>query len=196
MGSANLKANEPSMEDILASIRRIIADDQEVVRSLEAEDPPSPLKNVLDLTELHLSPVPPPPEPQAQDNGDGTDVIALQDNNAFQEDDAISHIVSRYERGPDPPQPTMVRPVSRGAPAQAPETTWEGPLLSNETKACISDSFDRLGSVLMPKEPRTLEDLMREMLRPMLKAWLDDNLPSIVERLVQAEIERVVRGRR
>ena len=42
---------------------------------------------------------------------------------------------------------------------------------------------------------RTLEDLVREMLRPLFKSWLDDNLPSPVERLVRAEIERVSRGR-
>jgi len=42
---------------------------------------------------------------------------------------------------------------------------------------------------------RTLEDLVKEMLRPMLKSWLDDNLPGLVERIVKAEIERVSRGR-
>jgi len=42
---------------------------------------------------------------------------------------------------------------------------------------------------------RTLEDLVREMLRPLLKGWLDDNLPGIVERIVRQEIERVSRGR-
>ncbi len=42
---------------------------------------------------------------------------------------------------------------------------------------------------------RTLDDLVEDMLRPMLKSWLDDNLPSLVERLVRAEIERVSRGR-
>ena len=42
---------------------------------------------------------------------------------------------------------------------------------------------------------RTLEDLVKEMLRPMLKSWLDDNLPGLVERIVRAEIERVSRGR-
>jgi cell pole-organizing protein PopZ len=43
---------------------------------------------------------------------------------------------------------------------------------------------------------RTLDDLVQDMLRPMLKAWLDDNLPTIVERLVRTEIERVSRGPR
>jgi uncharacterized protein len=41
-----------------------------------------------------------------------------------------------------------------------------------------------------------MEDIVKEMLRPMLKAWLDDNLPPLVERLVEAEIERVARGKR
>ena len=48
---------------------------------------------------------------------------------------------------------------------------------------------------MMNANARTLEDLVQDMLRPMLKAWLDDNLPSMVERLVRAEIERVARGR-
>ena len=47
----------------------------------------------------------------------------------------------------------------------------------------------------MPTKPQTLEDLMKDMLRPMLKAWLDENLPSLVERLVQAEIDRISRRR-
>ncbi|MGA8292069.1 MAG: DUF2497 domain-containing protein, partial [Rhodoplanes sp.] len=42
--------------------------------------------------------------------------------------------------------------------------------------------------------PRTLEDIARDLLRPMLKTWLDDNLPQLVERLVRAEIERISRG--
>ena len=48
---------------------------------------------------------------------------------------------------------------------------------------------------MLVQNARTLEDLVREMLRPMLKSWLDDNLPGMVERLVRAEIERVARGR-
>ncbi len=48
---------------------------------------------------------------------------------------------------------------------------------------------------MLVQNARTLEDLVREMLRPMLKSWLDDNLPGMVERLVRAEIERVSRGR-
>ena len=49
---------------------------------------------------------------------------------------------------------------------------------------------------MLSNNARTLEDLVKEMLRPMLKSWLDDNLPGMVERIVKAEIERVSRGGR
>ncbi len=68
-------------------------------------------------------------------------------------------------------------------------------LLSSAANASVSDAFTRLGSTIMPTQPQTLEDLMKDLLRPMLKAWLDDNLPALVERLVQAEIERIARRR-
>ena len=51
-----------------------------------------------------------------------------------------------------------------------------------------------LAHMVMTGDAETLEDMMREMLRPMLSAWLDDNLPSMVERLVREEIERLKRG--
>ena len=56
-------------------------------------------------------------------------------------------------------------------------------------------SFNSLAHTVLAQNARTLEDLVREMLKPMLKSWLDDNLPNMVERLVRAEIERVSRGR-
>jgi uncharacterized protein len=48
-----------------------------------------------------------------------------------------------------------------------------------------------LAQTVLVENARTLQDLVREMLRPMLKSWLDDNLPTLVERLVLAEIERM-----
>lgn len=68
-------------------------------------------------------------------------------------------------------------------------------LLSNTTSAAVDSAFNTLAQTVLVHNARTLEDLVREMLRPMLKAWLDDNLPSMVERIVKAEIERVSRGR-
>ena len=47
----------------------------------------------------------------------------------------------------------------------------------------------------MPKADRSLEDVVRELLRPLLQQWLDDNLPAIVQQAVEAEVERIARGR-
>ena len=68
-------------------------------------------------------------------------------------------------------------------------------LLSPMTGAKINASFEALTESLMSRDPDLVERLAREMLRPMLKSWLEDNLPIVVERLVRAEIERVARGR-
>ncbi len=68
-------------------------------------------------------------------------------------------------------------------------------LLSRATSAAVDSAFNTLAQTVLVQNARTLEDLVREMLRPMLKAWLDENLPGMVERLVRAEIERVSRGR-
>jgi cell pole-organizing protein PopZ len=59
----------------------------------------------------------------------------------------------------------------------------------------VDSAFTSLAHTVLTQNARTLDDLVKDMLRPMLKAWLDDNLPSLVERLVRAEIERVSRGR-
>ncbi len=68
-------------------------------------------------------------------------------------------------------------------------------LISDNTTAAVNSAFNTLAQTVLVQNGRTLEDLVREMLRPMLKDWLDDNLLGMVERLVRAEIERVSRGR-
>jgi len=68
-------------------------------------------------------------------------------------------------------------------------------LMSSSTSAMVDSAFNSLAQTVLVQNARTLEDLVKEMLRPMLKTWLDDNLPGLVERLVRAEIERVSRGR-
>ena len=75
------------------------------------------------------------------------------------------------------------------------DTGEDRSLLSATTTAVVDSAFNSLAQTVLVQNSRTLDDLVREMLRPMLKAWLDDNLPSLVERLVRAEIERVSRGR-
>ena len=51
--------------------------------------------------------------------------------------------------------------------------------------------FGALGNLMINQNAMTLEDLVKDLMRPMLKSWLDDNLPALVERLVRAEIEQV-----
>ena len=76
-----------------------------------------------------------------------------------------------------------------------PERT-NAPLLSAGADASVSASFNALAASMMMQNGGLIEDGVREMLRPMLKTWLDDNLPGIVERLVRQEIERMARGSR
>lgn len=188
MGSSSLKVNEPSMEDILASIRRIISDDdQEVTPSSEVQEPgASPLKNVLDIAELHVSPLigtsPNESLLGPWSRGDATFVEARPDSDwkTFDPPEDTAPIVV-----PEPVLKTAAKPTPRAADS----------LLSGETSASVSGSFSRLSETVKPAQPQTVEDLMKEMLRPMLKTWLDDNLPSLVERLVRTEIERVTRSR-
>ena len=95
---------------------------------------------------------------------------------------------------PEPePEPVVVEPVRRVRP-QAVERDDEQ-LLSEATGATVNAAFGQLSHTILSANAKTLDDLVKEMLRPMLRAWLDENLPVIVERLVRAEIERVSRGR-
>ena len=69
----------------------------------------------------------------------------------------------------------------------------EAELLSREATTAIDTAFNTLAQTVKKHEP-SLEDVVRETLRPLLKSWLAQNLPSLVKRMVQAEIERVARG--
>lgn len=189
MSSASFKASEPSMEDILASIRRIISDDQEAIRAPEPEETASsPLKSVLDIAERHAAPVHAPPvlfsEPPTRED---------EERESPSQDDIVRNVISNIVGVYGKDQPAAETPPTVRPPAR-PEPERDEPLLSSEADASVADAFGRLNAILLPREPRTVEDLMKEMLRPMLKAWLDDNLPAMVERLVQAEIRRVTRG--
>ena len=193
MGSSSLKVNEPSMEEILASIRRIISDDEEVPQPSEPQEPSSsPLKSVLDIAELHVSPVigtsPNEPLLGPWSRGDAafvdhrSDVETIPDWKAFD--------------APEEPAPTPIivpEPVLKAASKPVPDAVES--LLSSGAAASVSGAFNRLSETVKPAQPQTVEDLMKEMLRPMLKTWLDDNLPPLVERLVRTEIERVTRSR-
>ena len=90
---------------------------------------------------------------------------------------------------------TKAEPVGP-APADFALAEDEAPLLSPETDKAVASAFEALSANLAARTAELAEGVAREMLRPMLKAWLDENLPAIVERLVSAEIERIVRAAR
>jgi uncharacterized protein len=226
--SQTAKAQEPSMEEILASIRRIIADDDAgKPKAPEVPAPPPPAAAVP------ARPAPPPPAPRApppppvapnnQDDIDAmladldappkvaakpakpappADVLDLTEAMAaptpppgpspsFRTIDGASDVVFT-----DPPEQRPEPAVRAEAPKAAPPPAApDQGLISSSTMSAVDSAFNSLAYTVLGNNARTLEDLVKEMLRPMLKGWLDDNLPGLVERIVRAEIERVSRGR-
>jgi cell pole-organizing protein PopZ len=242
------------MEEILASIRRIIADDE--AKPSAAEKPPSPAAAKPEkpaaaapaakpvMTDIPPSGIPaaqaaaakvaapplkpapppitppaaaPPPASNSQDDIDallsGLDEATspsevrppLPDGDVFDLTDEMAL--------PDLPQPsfnkiepkddlefTETATAKAGhrqppPPLETPAAPQPQQILSHSTVSAVESAFNTLANTVLSNNARTLEDLVKEMLRPMLKSWLDDNLPGLVERIVKAEIERVSRGR-
>jgi cell pole-organizing protein PopZ len=182
-------SQEPTMEEILASIRRIISEDEApadgaAAPPAEAEPEPAAAETPLPIPE-------PEPEP-----------VAAAHETAFEPDDDDSdlELTQKVETHGDL---DFVAADPEPAPAFAPEPVAEefAPtpalnLVSDHVAAAAAATFGQLSSnILMPAEGRTLEDVVREMLRPMLQQWLDTNLPGIVQEAVQSEVERISRGR-
>jgi cell pole-organizing protein PopZ len=198
--SAQAKPNEPSMEEILASIRRIISDDEAkpeeaapVVQEEAAAAPATPLDDdVLDLgAEAALVAAPPPapapePVPPPAEEQDDSDVAFLDEPEVAAA--LPESVIAEPVAAPAAPSP-------QAPPPQAP-TVDMASLLSDQASSAVTNAFGQLASTVLSNNARTLEDLVKDMLKPMLKTWLDDNLPTMVERLVRAEIERVARGGR
>jgi cell pole-organizing protein PopZ len=190
------KSQEPSMEEILASIRRIIADDDSTKPAQRAPDPPR--------AEPQAGPppvFPPPPSPRPGVEPELRSALE-QPSPLDQSSDILDLTESMAAMPPPPPAPSVAPPVAQFRTIDgASDVGFADPseahsrLISNTTSAKVDSAFNTLAQTVLMQNARTLEDLVREMLRPMLKSWLDDNLPGMVERLVRAEIERVSRGR-
>jgi cell pole-organizing protein PopZ len=243
------KVQEPSMEEILASIRRIIADDEAKPATPEkpaspaapakAEKPnavaapaKAPVMNDIPPSAIPAAqaaaakaaapaaPAPPPPAPAPAVSNSQDDIDALL--NGLDEATTPEEIRPPVPDGdvleltdemalPDPPQPAFKKvdpadDIEFTEAAAAPRRpAFESPftesaaapqqILSRSTVSAVESAFNSLAHTVLSNNARTLEDLVKEMLRPMLKSWLDDNLPGLVERIVKAEIERVSRGR-
>jgi uncharacterized protein len=89
----------------------------------------------------------------------------------------------------------MVQVLAAQASEIAEMGEQRGQLISPEVNNAVHAAFNALQQTVLVNNSRTLEDLLREMLQPALKAWLDDNLPGMVERLVRVEIEQISRPR-
>jgi uncharacterized protein len=251
------KVQEPSMEEILASIRRIIADDEAkppvdkpsspaVAAKLEKPAAPVPAAKAPVMNNIPPSaipaaqaaavkavppvkpaPPPPPPPPAAAAVSNSQDDIdamlaGLDEATSEAEIRPASPEVEVFELTddmavpePPPPQPSFkkvepqddlefsemaaAKAMHRRPALEPPPFESEAPapqqILSRSTVSAVESAFNSLANTVLSNNARTLEDLVKEMLRPMLKSWLDDNLPGLVERIVKAEIERVSRGR-
>jgi uncharacterized protein len=200
------KAQEPSMEEILASIRRIIADDDAAKTTPKAAEPqkvaaprPAPASarpaprpsaiNSQDDIDAMLGSLDAPTTAPAGESAP-PDILDLTE--AMQASPADA---SGLESLDDQPAPQASANTVAEARRQFQQNMSDRPLLAPSTVNAVDSAFNTLAQTVLVKNARTLDEMVTEMLRPMLKAWLDDNLPSMVERIVRDEIERVSRGR-
>lgn len=165
---------EPSIEEILASIRQIIADDDEEPVKETAPEPapvrkPEPVKeDILELTEV------------VPDESEDEIVVELQEHE------------EEEEELPPPPPPRKPAPVAQ------PEPEFDASILTDNAAHAALQGFARLAA-RTPVERQshlagiTLEDIVRDLMRPMLRDWLDQNLPPLIEKLVAKELQRLAR---
>ena len=104
------------------------------------------------------------------------------------------------DSAPAKPGPQLV--YASDAPSRAPEAlrkpepVEDEVLLSEDAGEAVAGSFRALAETMAAQSAKAAEEMARDMLRPMLKAWLDENMPPMVERLVKAEIQRLARDGR
>jgi cell pole-organizing protein PopZ len=235
------KAQEPSMEEILASIRRIISDDEAKPAAAAPAPAAPPQKTEVPKAEMSrpaaaparpamtgippskIAPARPAPAPAPAAKNSQSEIDAMMasfdapaapakapepEEDVFEltEQMAVPETPVFNKIEPDDDLEFAETPVAEiPAPRPAPQRTFierepvrEAPvqqIMSGSTVSAVESAFNALQNTVLSNNARTLEDLVKEMLRPMLKSWLDDNLPNLVERIVKAEIERVSRGR-
>ena len=238
------------MEEILASIRRIISDEEAAI-SEEAPQPAAEPEEELSQDELDAlfdSPEPEPepePEPAEEEEMDDMaaamaameeeeeepaaepeeedDVLELQSEwqesdlvepreddlmfaeaqaeaaaaAAAAENDMASALEDTVKKTLEEKVPPILQAAMDTQPTPdgpLPSLDRGAPLVSDDTSSKVTSAFGDLTHTILTNNSRTIENVVEDMLRPMLKAWLDQNLPVMVERLVRAEIDRVSRG--
>jgi cell pole-organizing protein PopZ len=158
---------EPSMEEILASIRRIISEEEQTPNAAP----------VLDLTQTD-EPPPAPIEHVAPPMPDDDIVFEAVEEAVTQEEAPV-------------PEPVVTAPQPRPVAAEPQADV----ILSTPVASQAAGSLARLAGTLRISDApgQTVEGVVRELLKPMLKEWLDQNLAAIVEARVEAELERIAR---
>ena len=189
---ATAETKEPTMEEILASIRRIISEDGEgapqpgQAAARDDEDSGGASDDSLDDFEAIM----------ADDADSGSEIDdALNEPDVLELTEAVE---APADAQPDPADGLAELDEEFGFETEelADTLTEEATekLVSENTFATTAHSLSTLSGLMMrgyPGAENTLEGMVREMLRPMLKAWLDANLPDMVERMVQREIARI-----
>jgi len=180
------------MEEILASIRRIISEDDAPAGAAEAEEPgaleaPEPEEPVAEPIAAAVPEPDPAPEPVEEDVLELTERVSTHgDIDAYVPEPTPE---PQFEPAPEP------EPVA-AAPAPAPAPAPIEALVGANAAAAAASAFGQLSAaVAMPTDGLTLDAVVRELLRPLLKDWLDANLPQIVQAAVAEEVERIARGR-
>ncbi|MFZ5609047.1 MAG: DUF2497 domain-containing protein [Pseudomonadota bacterium] len=161
MASSNAQ-QEPTMEEILASIRRIISEDGEEGAGAPAPEQASQAEEAPVADEETEEPLAPTPEAEAEETLPEAEADVLELTEVVEEKTILEEASDR--------------------------------LVSEQTAAKASQPLSHLSGLLVrnyPGSENTLEGVVREILRPLLKAWLDDNLPEIVEKMVAREIARI-----
>lgn len=211
---------EPSMEDILASIRRILSEDEaeEQVKAPmpepepEPEPEPAPLpQDDIDALFAMAAPAPEPePEPEPvfepeplvlSEPEDDDDILELTDDMVLDEPepepafdiDDFSPDTGGFEFE-DIPEP-VVMPLRATSKAPVDDDTLVSRPVADRSTSLLSDlarEIVRARAIGIGNGGITLEDMVRELLKPILKEWLDENLPYMIERIVKKEIEKMV----
>ena len=182
------------MEDILQSIRRIISEDGDAPPQASGS-----ASDILELTDML------PEEEQAPAASDVlTKIDTMLAVGKKPEEPAPAPAPEPIAaQAPEPPPPApQAKPVAKEEPLMPSPAEYESSILSLETAEAITSTLGKLEareppmpSISSPafNSGNTVEKMVADMLRPMMKQWLDTNLPTIVERIVEREVRKLIR---
>ncbi len=192
-------AQEPTMEEILASIRRIISEDDAPAETAA----PAPAPVPVEPEPMPVSPAMMDETPSVQEHvAPEEDVLELTDTYEAPAETIGDLDVSPADPFPmEAPRSEPVFDAPEAVAAESAPTSAYDTLVGDSAAASAASAFAGLASTIRKPEPMetplvsgpTIDELARALLRPMLKEWLDANLPGIVEAQVRKEVERIAR---